>query len=90
MFSILRKCNSFAFFIFIAINDFFFSKFANKKIINVVCTYIFFKYIAYFIFKKMQNPVLIFIEFYPQKLIFKGILSIFQKMRKPIRIFIAF
>ncbi len=90
MFLILRKCDSFAFFIFIAINDFFFSKFVNKIIINVIYTYIFLKYITYFIFQKVQNPVRIFIEFYLWKLIFKGILNIFQKMRKPVWIFIAF
>ncbi len=89
MFLILRKCDSFVFFIFIAINDFFPSKFVNKKI-NVICTYIFLKCITYFIFQKMQNPVQIFIEFYPRKLIFKGILNIFQKMQKPVRIFIVF
>ncbi len=57
MFLILRKCDSFAFFIFMAINDFFFSKFVNKKINNVICTYIFLKYITYFIFQNMQNLV---------------------------------
>ncbi len=68
---------------------FFFSKFVNKKINNVICTHIFLKYISYFIFQKMQNPVQIFIEFYPWKLIFKGILNIFQKVQKPVWIFIA-
>ncbi len=82
MFLILRKCDSFALFIFIAINDFFFSKFVNKKIINVICTYIFLKNIAYFIFQKMQNPVRIFIEFYPRKPIFKGIFNIRDILKK--------
>ncbi len=38
----------------------------------------------------MQNPVQIFIEFHPRKLIFKGILNIFEKRQKPVQIFIAF
>ncbi len=54
------------------------------------CTYIFLKYIAYFIFQKMPNPVQIFIGLYSRKLIFNGILTIFQKMQKPTRIFIEF
>ncbi len=62
--------------------QFFFSKFVNKKIINVICTYIFLKYIAYFIFQKMQNSVRIFIEFYPRKLIFKGIFNVRNILKK--------
>ncbi len=78
-------------FLFLSLKMIFFSqKFANKKIIIVICRKIFLKYIPYFIFQKMQSPVRIFIEFYQRKLIFKGILNVFQKMRKPVCIFIGF